>query len=240
MQSFVTGLLYVAVDFFPDTPIRLLGLDPTLPELPTIPSDMDQLKSSIQQALADLRKLPLETIISEVLAMLKRANALLEAPEIKQGLVALRDVLTDTRQLLANANNQVGALGPKLAGTAEVASKTLLDAQKLIRAVDGQVAPLAGGAKETLTSAKEALTAARSALVQAQKSLVTLTEAATPVLKQADRTFAGTAAVMGSDSAVLNDLSHTLRALDEAARAIRTLANTLERNPEMLIRGRSK
>jgi hypothetical protein len=39
---------------------------------------------------------------------------------------------------------------------------------------------------------------------------------------------------------VLNDLSRTLRSLDEAARAIRTLANSLERNPEMLIRGRSK
>src|SRR5882672_2842173 len=50
MQSFVTGLLYVALDFHPDTPIRLLGLDPTVPELPTIPSDMDQLKSTIQQA----------------------------------------------------------------------------------------------------------------------------------------------------------------------------------------------
>ena len=29
---------------------------------------------------------------------------------------------------------------------------TLLDAQKLVRDVDGQVAPLAGGAKETLTA----------------------------------------------------------------------------------------
>src|SRR5262249_6816288 len=67
MQSLVTGLLYVALDFFPDTPVRLLGLDPTVPELPTIPSDMDQLKSSVQQALADLRKLPLETILNEVL-----------------------------------------------------------------------------------------------------------------------------------------------------------------------------
>jgi paraquat-inducible protein B len=60
------------------------------------------------------------------------------------------------------------------------------------------------------------------------------------MLKQADRTLTGTAALMGSDSAALNDLSHTLRSLDEAARAIRTLANSLERNPEMLIRGRSK
>ena len=240
MQSFVTGLLYVALDFFPDTPIRLLGLDPTVPEVPTIPSDMDQLKSSVQQAMAELRKLPLETILNEVLVVLKRANTLLEAPEIKQALVALRDVMVDTRQLVADAQHQVGSLGPKLGGTAEIASKTLLDAQRLIRDVDGQVAPLAGGAKETLTSAKEALTAARSALGQAQKSLVTLTEAATPVLKQADRTLAGTAALTGPDSAVLNDLSRTLRALDEAARSIRALAGALERNPEMLIRGRSK
>jgi len=247
MQSFVTGLLYVAIDFFPDTPVRLLGLDQTVPELPTIPSTMDQLKSSFEQAMADLRKLPLETIFNKVLETLTRLNALLEAPEIKQGLVALRDVMTDARQLVANADNQIGSLAPKLAGTVEVASKaletmrvTLLDAQKLVRDVDVQVAPLAGGAKETLTSAKDALTAARSALVQAQKSLATLTEAAAPVLKQADRTLAGTTAVMGSDSALLNDLSRTLRAFDEAARAVRTLANSLERNPEMLIRGRNK
>jgi paraquat-inducible protein B len=240
MQSFVTGLLYVALDFFPDTPIKRLGLDPALPELPTIPSDMDQLKSSIQQAMADLRKLPLDTILTEVLAMLKRANTLLDVPELKQALVVLYDVMTNARQLLATADSQVGALGPKVGGTAEVASKTLLDAQKLIRDIDGQVAPLAGGAKETLASAREALTAARSALGQAQKSLGTLTDAATPVLKQADKTFAGTAALTGPDSAALTDLSHTLKALEEAARAIRALANMLERNPETLIRGKSR
>jgi paraquat-inducible protein B len=247
MQSFVTGLLYVAIDFFPDTPVRLLGLDPKYTELPTIPSDMDQLKSTLQEGMAEIKKLPLGAVVAEALTVLQRIKALLELPELKQTLVTVHGVLTDTRQLVNKADGQVEALGPKLAGTAEIASKaletlrvTLLDAQKLVRDVDSQVAPLAGGAKETLTSAKETLTAARSALGQAQKSLVTLTEAATPVLKQADRTLTGTTALMGSDSAVLNDLSRTLRSLDEAARAIRTLANSLERNPEMLIRGRSK
>src|SRR5499427_3718364 len=91
MQSFVTGLLYVAIDFFHDTPVRLLGLDQTVPELPTIPSTMDQLKSSFEQAMADLRKLPLETIFNKVLETLTRLNALLEAPEIKQTMVTLRD-----------------------------------------------------------------------------------------------------------------------------------------------------
>jgi paraquat-inducible protein B len=247
MQSFVTGLLFVALDFFPDTPIKLMGLDPAYPEVPTIPSDMDQIKSNIQQAMAEFRKLPLETILNEVLAVLTRAKVFLDAPELKQTLVALHDVMTDARQLLHSADGQLGALGPKLGGTADVAAKaletlrvTLLDAQKLVRDVDVQVAPLAGSAKETLASAKEALTAARSALGQAQKSLGTLTDAATPVLKQADKTLAGTTALTGPDSAVLNDLSRTLRALDEAARSIRTLAGALERNPEMLIRGRSK
>jgi phospholipid/cholesterol/gamma-HCH transport system substrate-binding protein len=240
MQSFVTGLLYVALDCFPDTPIRLLGLDPTVPERPTIPSDMDQVKSSLQHAMAELRQLPLDTILTEVLAMLKRANTLLEVPELKQALVVVYDVMTNARQLLATADTQVGALGPQLGGTAEVAATTLLDAQQLSRDLDGQVAPLAGGATETLTSAKEALTAARSALGQAQKALGTLTDAATPVLKQADKPFAGTAALTGPDSAALTDLSQTLKALEEAARALRTLANMLERNPETLIRGKSR
>src|SRR5262245_25666656 len=202
MQSFVTGLLYVAIDFFPDTPVRLLGLDPAYTELPTIPSDMDQLKSTLQEGMAEIKKLPLGAVVAEALTVLQRIKALLELPELKQALVTLHGVMTDARQLLYKADGQVEVLGPKLAGTAETASKaletlrvTLLDAQKLVRDVDSQVAPLAGGAKETLTSAKDALTAARSALGQAQKSLATLTDAATPMLKQADRTLTGTTAL---------------------------------------------
>ena len=68
--------------------------------------------------MADFRKLPLDTILNELLAMIKRAGTLLETPELKQALVALRDVMTDTRQLLVHADSQVGSLGPKLAGTA--------------------------------------------------------------------------------------------------------------------------
>src|SRR4029450_10262741 len=93
MQSFVTGLLYVAFDFYPGTPIKLLGLDPVYTELPTIPSDMDQLKATLQEAMGELKKLPLEALFSEVLGTLKRANHLLEMPEIKQTLMSLHEVM---------------------------------------------------------------------------------------------------------------------------------------------------
>jgi paraquat-inducible protein B len=93
--------------------------------------------------------------------------------------------------------------------------------------VDGQVAPLASNANDTLT-------AARGTLGQVNKSLVKLTETASPALKQAEQTLAG------ANTMVNSDLSPTLKALEEALRAIRALAMTLERRPEALIRGKSQ
>ena len=225
MQSFVTGVLYVAVDFHPDTPIKRLGLDPRYPELPTIPSDIDMLKSTVQQVMADLGKLPLEAVLNEVLVLLKQANSLVALPEVKQALVSLQDVVTAAERLLQHADTQVSALGPRLAGAADTARAALVEAQKLLRDVDGQVTPLAGSAQDTLT-------AARGTLGQAHKSLVKLTDAASPALKQAEQTLGG------ADGMIHQDLAHTLKALEEAAKSIRALAETLQRHPESLLRGR--
>src|SRR5262249_13644083 len=107
LQSFVTGVLYVALDFQPDTPIKRLGLDPRFPELPTIPSDIDVLKSTVQQAMADLGKLPLEAVLNEVLLLLKRTNSLVALPEVKQALVSLQDVVMAAERLLQHADSQV-------------------------------------------------------------------------------------------------------------------------------------
>jgi len=241
MQSFVTGVLYVALDFAPDTPIRRLGLDPKHPEIPTIPSTKEQLLAGVQQAITDLSKLPLDEILNEVLALFKRANGLVGLPEVKQALVSLKDVVTAAQQLLQHTDGQVGPVGAKLGDAAdatrlamESARVALQDAQKLVRNVDGQVPPLAGSAKDTLA-------AARSTLGQAQKSLVTVSDAASPALKQAEHTLKQADRTMvGVDPVLQDDLSRTLKALEEAARSIRALADAVNRNPESLLRGRSK
>jgi paraquat-inducible protein B len=109
----------------------------------------------------------------------------------------------------------------------------MVDAQKLFRDVDGQVAPLASSAKETLTTA-------RGTLGQAQKSLVALTDAATPALKQGERALRSIATLAGDDAVAPTDLAHTLKALEEAARSIRALADMLQRHPEALLRGKGR
>jgi paraquat-inducible protein B len=240
LQSFVTQLLLVSLDFYPDTPIKRLGLDPTYPELPAVPSQIEQLLGNVQQAVADLGKLPLEALLSEVLGTFKRMNTLLDVPELRQALVSLNNLVTDAQQLLKHTDDQVVPLGSKMAAAADSASTTLeaartaiVDAQKLFRDVDGQVAPLASSAQETLV-------AARGALGQAHKSLATLTEAATPALKQGERALEAIANLAGYDAIAPDDLAHTLKALEEAAQSIRALADMLQRHPEALLRGRGR
>ena len=232
MQSFVTGLMYVNLDFHPNTPIKRLGLDPTSIELPTVPSGTEQMLATVQQTLAELGKLPLEAVITELLGVFKRANALLDGPGLKQGLESLDEVTTAATHLLRNADSQVASLGTKASGTAETARVTLetaratletaraalLDAQKLVRNTDGQVAPLA-------TSAKDTLAAARGTLGQTQKSLSTLTDAVTPALKQGEKAMVSVSGLAAPNSLTLTDLAHTLKALEDAARSIRSLAD---------------
>jgi paraquat-inducible protein B len=45
-QSLLTGLLFVNLDFYPDAPARLVGGNEPYPEIPTIPSDLEQLQRS--------------------------------------------------------------------------------------------------------------------------------------------------------------------------------------------------
>ena len=46
--------------------------------------------------------------------------------------------------------------------------------------------------------------------------------------------------MVNKNSTTVIELNQALREVSEAARAVRVLANTLERNPESLIRGKEK
>ena len=53
-QSLLTGLLFVNLDFHKDAPLRLVGGDQPYPEIPTIPSGMEQLQASAGDIAAQL------------------------------------------------------------------------------------------------------------------------------------------------------------------------------------------
>lgn len=233
VESMVTGLLYVELNFLPDTPATLVGIPSPHPELPTIPTTMEELFASVSNAMQELGKLPVGQILDEIVGLLQRLNSILTAPEMDQALQHLGSILADVDTAVADALGDLPVLVDKAGGTADAATAALQAAQQLVQHVESQVDPLTGGVNATLR-------AARSALHQGRQTLVTFEQAATPTLGEAQRALAGAADLVESDSVVMSDVSKTLVELEGAARAIRILAQYLERNPQSLLRGKGR
>jgi paraquat-inducible protein B len=229
----VTGLLYIELNFYPGTPATLVGLPSPYPELPTIPTTMEELFASVRQIMDDLSKLPVQDILNEIAELLRSVNGIVTAPQMNEALADIGSILQKIDEGVGEALIQLPQLVEKAGGTADTATATLEVAQQLLRHVDGQVAPLASGANATMRSA-------RSTLDQGRQAIATLEQAVKPAVGDAQRALAGVADVLGADSMVLHDVSKTLVALEEAARSIRSLANYLERNPQALLRGKGR
>ncbi len=87
--SLLTGQLYVALDFYPNTPVRRLGSDSEeYPEMPTIDSGLDQ-------ALAKLSELPIEEVLVRLGSTLAAVEELLKNPYVNEALAALPPLLRD-------------------------------------------------------------------------------------------------------------------------------------------------
>jgi paraquat-inducible protein B len=127
-DSIVTGKLFVALDFYPDSPIRRLG-GTELPEMPTTETGLDKLKREIEQL--ELRKLVDQAI--EAIAAIER---LATNPKIEQSLAKLMDLFDNTDQRLA----------PVLSSTEE----TLKELQSLVRSVDAEVKEVSAAAQKLI------------------------------------------------------------------------------------------
>ena len=77
-ESFVTGQRYVALLQLPGTPVRLLGLEPELDEIPTLPATSEDLRQIVDQ----LKNLRLGTLVDDLVLTSRAARELLESPEL--------------------------------------------------------------------------------------------------------------------------------------------------------------
>jgi len=199
MQSFLTRQLMLVLDFYPDTPVRLLGIQTGHPEVPTI-------RSPMQEFMETVESLPLEEIANSIRDALKGIEEVVHSPEIAESLEALKGTMVAAEDLVQKLEQQIDPLMANLDGT-------LVAAQKLLKDVDAKVDPLASVMEETLD-------AARLAILEAEETIKSLQGAA------------------GEDSALVNGLTGALTELSAASRSIRILAETLESQPESLLRGK--
>lgn len=226
MQSLVTGQLYVSLDFFPGKPMNLVGEGPHYPEIPTVPSSLDQLLETIQ-------KIPLEEIVSKVMLSLEGIADLVKSPELKDTLISLNQAVKDVQVMVRNLDSKSGPLITNL-------NDTVADIQRLARNLDQEAKPALSGIRETLKDTRNLLRTAESRVPTVATSLENTFKAAEGAAKQAEKTLHTVETMATEHGDVPYELAKALKELSAAARSLRMVADFIERHPDAIIKGKGK
>jgi paraquat-inducible protein B len=197
LQSLLTGQLRVDLDFRPGTPARLVGAIPGVPEIPTIPSELGQLRNQ-------LANLPLRELADSA------QRALTSFGHLSDHIDARLDPLLDS-----------------VHRTADTATRTLQTANEAVRRVQGDASTALHDADSLLLDARRqldarsgelghTLTASDRAVRQAETFLGSLNGLAEP-----------RSPFRGDLEAAVRDLAATASALRDFAGTIERNPNSL-------------
>ena len=156
-QSILTGQMQVALDFYPERPARFVGADPGYPEIPTIPTPLQELAKRIE-------KLPLEQIVKDIGSAVAGINRFVNSPEITKSLRSVSVAAEETKDLIGKLDARIDPLVLNI----EAAVK---DARKLLQNIDRQVEPLGPSIRKASDSIEKTLKSADAALHSAQKAI---------------------------------------------------------------------
>ncbi len=251
MQSFVTGVLYVALDVRPDTPIVLRGLDPRVPELPTIPTDLEVWTAKLERFAATIEKVPLEQMAQTTAAVLEDVKKIVESKETRDLFRNTNAAIADARTFVGRVDAQIDPLLAQLKGTLARLDTAVDAAQKLVLDVDSRVDPLATPAEAALKAAQAAIGDARPLIEDMRRVVARLDAQTDPLLtsirstsdtaratmERAQLTLGGMDRALEQESPLGFELFETMKELRAAAQALRSLADYLERMPDAPLYG---
>jgi paraquat-inducible protein B len=140
------------LDFYPEAPLKLVGAEPGIPELPTIPSDIDVLKSNLISVLNKLSQLPLDQISSGIIDVLRSAD----------------QALRDSHPLLTDLDAQLKPLSQSAISALDRAGQAFADAQTLLKDTDVDVPKVVASALQLMHRAGESLDQVDATLRTAQ------------------------------------------------------------------------
>jgi len=136
MESLVTGLLFVSLDFFPDTPINLVQKekgDYKYPEIPTVPTTLEQAKGALTRVMSKLEDIDFKELGANLESTLKGVNRTVNSPEIESVLRSLARVMPKVDQAVVNIRNLAGTMDDKVKILTDDLQNTSADARLALK-----------------------------------------------------------------------------------------------------------
>lgn len=227
MQSLLTGQLAIQLDMHPDKPITLVGTREHVIEIPTIPTP-------IQEFTRKIEEFPIDVLLHDLASAAAGIDKFVNGPELMQALKQFDQTMQDYSVL----TKEYRVLGQRLDQRSEQITTdlnvTLNDVRTTLQSTQG----LIGAGTTVMNSTHELVTELRrnsdKLTASAEETLAAINTTSTAI----NTTSRTVNQLIAEDSPLQQQLSDTLEEVTSSARALRILANTLEQNPEALLKGK--
>jgi paraquat-inducible protein B len=220
VQSFVTGLLSIELDFHPDSEVRKVGRESALLEVPTVPSKIEQISETI-------KALDLQGLVSAVTQVVNDVRSITGSKDTKAAIKAASSTLKAVERLALKIESEIAPMTTELRATVAAARKAAEEAGKSfekLSALAGSLDKLAGTANQEVPASA--------------KQFRAMTKAIEKSFARASGAVAKIDSLVDVRSDVRQEFTNMMRELAAAARSIRALSEYLERHPEALVRGK--
>ncbi|MCP4288506.1 MAG: MCE family protein [Gammaproteobacteria bacterium] len=224
LQSIVTGQLRVNLGFFPKTEVVYRGRDGVHPEIPTIPSAMDELINALEG-------FPIAKLAATSLRIAEGLDRLINSPKLTNILDELHAATSDVRQILGSLEKQAIPAGEKISALMEEVRALVQNGRGFMESLQSNLDNISGDTRSLIHNLDSGLKPAIIDIRQAADS-------AESAFRAADNTFNSANEMIGSESPLRHELLTLMRNLTDAARSLKIMADYLERHPDALIRGK--
>jgi len=150
MQSVVTGQMLIALEIRPDTKAHFVGRNKEYVEIPTIPTQFQQLTQRIE-------KVPIEEILLELRATLAGIHKTVNSPETANFIASGAKGAEETRLLIRHIDGQVVPLAGSTTEAVQQIKKLVADMNSELAPLTASITNLAEETRVTLRKSQEAI-----------------------------------------------------------------------------------
>jgi paraquat-inducible protein B len=136
MESLVTGLLYVSLDFFPDTPINLVqkeNADNKYPEIPTVPTAFEQAKDAVTQIVNKIEEIDFKGLIASLNQTVDGIRHTVNSPDLEATIRSLKQTMPKLDEAVVNVGNLAGTMNENVKSLATDLQQTSGDTRLALK-----------------------------------------------------------------------------------------------------------